>query len=314
LVFPNSEATMNWRNGWTLLKEAVKEFSEDDAMTQAAALAFYSALGLAPTILLFLSVSAFLGEGATQSLIAQVEGLIGGKGAEAIGMVVQSAREQPSGGSFAAVVSIVTVLVSASGIFAQLQSALNRIWNVKPAPGGSWWMWIRRRLLSVGMLFSLLFLLLVSLVASAAVSLLFGGTGVLWNLLNLVVSVAIFSVLFALIYRFLPDAEMVWRDVWVGAVLTAVLFGLGKDGIGLYLGQSSLASSYGAAGSMIVLLAWVYYSAVIVLFGAEVTQVYARCCGSGIRPADHAMPADADAPNPNPSKHADRLNQPVGRP
>lgn len=304
---------MNWRNGWTFIQESATEFADDDAMTQAAALAFYSALGLAPTILLFLSVSAFLGEGATQSLISQVEGLIGGKGAEAIGMVVRSAQEQPSGGSFAAVVSIVTVLASASGIFAQLQSALNRIWNVKPAPGGSWWLWVRRRLLSVGMLFSLLFLLLVSLVASAAVSLLFGGTGMLWNLLNLVVSVAIFSVLFALIYRFLPDAEMAWRDVWVGAVLTAALFGLGKYGIGLYLGNSSLASSYGAAGSMIVLLAWVYYSAVIVLFGAEVTQVYARYCGSGIRPADHAMPADARPVKPNSLKLADRQGEPAGR-
>lgn len=280
---------MSMRAVGTVLKKSVSEFNDDDALTQAAAIAFYTALGLAPTLLLFLSVSAFLGEDVQKKLLNEIQSLVGGRGAEAIAMVVQSASEEPSSGTISAILGIVTVLVSASGIFAQFQTALNTIWEVKADPEASYWSWVRSRILSIGILFSMLFLLVVSLVISTMMALVLTGEGYVWNAVNFGISVAMFTVLFALIYRYLPDAEMSWRDVWIGALVTAVLFGIGKQLIGLYLGNSSMASSYGAAGSLIVLLVWVYYSATIALFGAEVTQVYARMFGSGIRPAEHAV-------------------------
>jgi membrane protein len=283
---------VNWRVGWRLLKESGQEFSEDEVLSRAAGLAFYTALGLAPLVLLFLAVTTFLGPETKQAMIAQMEAMIGGEGARGLQMVLQSAERKPASGTLSAIVGLLTVLFSASGIFAQLQTTMNRIWEVRPKPGAGFWSWIRARLLSLGLLFSVLFLMLVSLVVSTGIALLFSGTGALWNLLNLAVSILVFVVLFALIFKFLPDVKIAWRDVWVGAGLTAVLFAVGKYFIGLYLGNSSVASSYGAAGSLVALLVWVYYSAVIVLFGAEVTQVYARHLGSGIQPDEHAVHED----------------------
>lgn len=294
---------MRWQNIWETAKEAFSEFSEDEVMNWAAGLAFYSALGLAPIILFFLITSTLLGSGTQQALLGQIESTIGDEGAEAIKMVVKSAEEKPASGTLSAIVGFLTVLFSASGVLAQLQSTLNRIWEVKLRPNAGWWRWIRVRLLSMGMLFAVLFLLLVSLVVSAGVSLVFSGEGPVWSAVTLAVSTLVYLLLFAMIFKFLPDVEIAWRDVWVGAALTAVLFTTGKFAIGLYLGQSAVASSYGAAGSLVALLVWVYYSAVILFFGAEVTQVVARRFGSGIQPAAHAMrvesqprPKDVRAP------------------
>jgi len=286
---------MNWRDSWTIVKEAAADFSRDDVLSQAAALAFYTALGLAPTILLFLAVSAFLGDGTKEKMVTQVESLIGGQAAEGVQLVVKSAEQKPNAGILSAVVGIATLLFSASGIFAQLQGTLNRIWDVKPRPDAGWWNLVRTRLLSAGLLISVLFLLLVSLVVSTAIALVFPSSGTLWDLLTQAISLGVFILLFAMVYKFLPDVEIGWRDVWTGAILTAVLFAVGKYFIGLYLGQSSVASSYGAAGSLVALLVWVYYSAVIVFFGAEVTQVYATRFGAGIKPAEHAMRVGGEA-------------------
>jgi len=284
---------MNWRSVWTVVREAVKEFSEDDALAQAAALAYYTALGLAPTIMLFLSVAAFLGEGTREQMIAQIGTLAGEQAGKGIDLVVRSAEAKPASGVLSAIVGTITLLFSATGIFAQLQSTLNHIWNVQPkATASGYWGWIRARLLSAGLLVAGMFLLLVSLVVSTIIAFLLPQTGALWDLVTLAISIGVFIVLFAAIFKFLPDVEMAWRDVWIGAALTAVLFALGKYLIGLYLGQSSVASSYGAAGSLVALLVWVYYSAAIVFFGAEVTQVIAKHLGAGIRPAPHAIPED----------------------
>jgi membrane protein len=282
---------VNWRAGWELIRDSAREFSDDEAMPRAAALAFYTALGLAPTVLLFLSVAAFLGEDIKQDLVNQMETMVGGEGARGIEMVVRHAESKPQAGVLSAVVGFLTVLFSASGIFAELQTTLNRIWNVKRGPNAGTWNWVKVRLLSVGTLLSVLFLLLVSLVLSAALSALLE-RGALWGLVDLAASILLYVLLFALIYKMLPDVEISWRDVWVGAALTAALFAVGKYFIGLYLGKSGLASGYGAAGSLVALLAWVYYSALIVLFGAEVTQVYAKRWGSGIRPAPGAVAED----------------------
>jgi membrane protein len=185
------------------------------------------------------------------------------------------------------------LLFSASGVFAQLQSTMNKVWNVTPKPQNAIWDWLRKRLLSMGMVLSVAFILLASLVISAVIGMVLPGTGTLWNLVTAGVSMLVFIVLFAMIFKFLPDVQIAWRDVWVGAVLTAVLFTVGKYAIGVYIGNSAVASSYGTAGSLIALLVWVYYSAVIVLFGAELTQVYATRYGSGIQPEGGAVKKDS---------------------
>ena len=192
-------------------------------------------------------------------------------------------------------ISVVILLIGASGVFAQLQSALNTVWNVKAKPNGGIWQFIRKRLLSFGMVLAIGFLLLVSLLVSAFLSgiskleiNLLPGLTPLWQLVNFAISFGFISLLFALIYKYLPDVKIRWKDVWVGAIITALLFTLGKFAIGFYLGRGSLGSSYGAAGSLIVFLAWVFYSAQILLFGAEFTQVYARKYGRKICPNRHA--------------------------
>ena len=283
---------MRWQSIWPITREAIKEFSADNALGESAALAFYSALGLAPAILLFLAVTAYLGESTKQKLVEQMEALVGRQAAEVIQLVVKSAEQHPVAGTWSAVAGGLTLLFSASGIFAQLQSGLNHIWNVKPRPSTDYWGWVRSRLLSAGLLMSVLFLLLVSLVVSTAIAFVLPTTGAGWELITNLISLAIFTLLFAAIFKFLPDVKIAWRNVWIGATVTAVLFALGKHLIGVYLGQSSVTSSYGAAGSLIALLVWVYYSAAIVYFGAEFTQVVARHSGS-IQPADHATPAVA---------------------
>ena len=187
------------------------------------------------------------------------------------------------------------LFIGASGVFAQLQSALNTVWNVRVKPGAGIWEFVRKRLLSFGMVLSIGFLLLVSLIISTVVSAIskldvqfISNFTPAWQIINLLVSFSLITLLFAFIYKYLPDVKIGWKDVWVGAIITALLFILGKYLIGLYLGRSSLGSAYGAAGSLIVFLAWVFYSAQILLFGAELTQVYTRRYGSKIRPVRHA--------------------------
>lgn len=278
---------------WTLAKETVNGFVEDDVMTKAAALALYCALGLAPIVLLVLAVTSWFGPGSQEAVIGQVESMVGGQAGKGVSEVVKTtkqAQEHQASGTLSAIIGLVTILFSVSGIFAQLQTSLNDIWNVKPKPHSGVWGWLRARLLSIGTLLSVLFLLLVSLVLTAGIALVFGREGVLWSLLNVVVSLVIYVALFALIFKLLPDAKMRWRDVWIGAALTAALFALGKFAIGLYLGHSAVASSYGAAGSLVALIVWVYYSSIIVFVGAEVTEAYVRHYGSGIQPDEYAVP------------------------
>lgn len=280
---------------WDLAKKTFKDFGQDDVLTKAAALALYCALGLAPLVLLVLAVTSWMGKGTEQAVLRQVDSMVGSQASKGVHEVVKSAKQEQqhqSSSTVAAIVGIITVLISASGIFAQLQSSLNDIWHVKTKPNAGFWSWIRARLLSVGTLLSVLFLLLVSLVVTAGVSMAFSGTGVLWSVVNFAVSFIIYVLLFALIFKLLPDVKIKWRDVWIGAVLTAVLFAVGKELIGLYLGHSAVASSYGAAGSLVALIVWVYYSSIIVFAGAEVTQEYSRHYGSGIKPDEYAMPKE----------------------
>lgn len=273
------------------------EWNEDNVPRLGAALAFYSALSIAPLLVISLRVAAyFFGDDAARGEIEhQMESMIGDQGAEAIQAMLQNANHSENG-TFATVFSVVMLLFGASGVFGELQSSLNTIWEVQPKSGRGIWDYVRDRFLSVAMVMGVAFLFVVSLVVSAMLSFVStyvlkfpGEMMLLSNLMNVVVSLAVFTGIFAALFKILPDVVIGWRDVWYGALMTAILFTLGKAGIGLYLGQSSMASSYGVAGSLVVLLVWVYYSAQIVFFGAEFTQVYANRYGKKIVPTDNAV-------------------------
>ena len=279
-----------------LLKEAFREWQQDKVSLLAAALAYYTIFSVTPLLVIAIAIAgAVFGEDAAKGeIIQQINELVGEQGAQVIEIGLANAN-QPQLGSMASLISLVILLVGASGVFAQLQEALNTVWDVKLKSGGSLWQFLRKRLLSFGMVLAIGFLLLVSLILSAILSgisnleiNLLPGWVSLFRLLNLAISLGMISLLFALIYKYLPDVKIRWQDVWVGAIITALLFTFGKFLIGLYLGKGSLGSAYGAAGSLIIFLAWVFYSAQILLFGAEFTQVYARKYGRTIRPDKHA--------------------------
>ena len=285
---------------WKMLKQTAADWSEDNATRLAAALAYYTVLSVAPLLVLTISVVGLVfGEDAARGHIASELGsVVGPQAGEGIQTVIQHANS-PTGGTISSIVSLVVLLFGASGVFGELQSALNAIWEVKPKPGLGVMGFLRARFFSFTMVLGVAFLLLVSLVLSAALTAvgrffehtLPGGEAV-WQVVNTVISFGVITALFALIFKVVPDVKITWRDVWMGAAFTALLFTIGKFALGMYLGRASVASPYGAAGSIIVLVIWVYYAAQILFMGAEFTQVYARAHGSQIQPSDHAVPAD----------------------
>jgi membrane protein len=272
---------------WKLLRDTVLSFIDDEALGRGAAISFYTVTSIAPVLLIVIAIAglAFGRDAAQNALIAQLSGLMGQQTAEILQSAVASAAGKSSG-ILATIVGIITLFATASGVFGEMQSALNAIWKVHPT-GTTVSRLVRARAASLGLVAALGFLLMVSLVVSAALTA-FGNQinsilpfgRLLLSGLNFVVSLLLISVLFAAIYKVLPDRHLEWRDVAVGAVVTAVLFTIGKSLIGLYIGSSAVASSYGAAGALIVLLLWVYYSAQIFLLGAEFTKVYANRHGS----------------------------------
>jgi membrane protein len=289
---------MNAKTIWTLLKETFSEWREDKASRLAAALAYYTVFALAPLLIIVIAVAGlvFGQEAARGELIAQIQGLVGQEGAQLIETMVESASK-PTSGIIATTIAIATILFGASGLFGQLQDALNTIWEVEPKPERGILGMIKDRFLSFTMVLGIGFLLLVSLIVSAVLSALnpylkdlLPGSIYWIQILNFIISFGVITLLFAMIYKILPDVEIAWDDVWIGAVVTSLLFNLGKFLIGLYLGNSSAGSAYGAAGSLVILLLWVYYSAQILLFGAEFTQVYAKRRGSWVASAQKASP------------------------
>jgi len=281
---------MQIKSFFSLAKKAVMAWIDDYAPSMGAAIAFYTVFSLAPLVIIVLAVAGFFwGQEAVQGqLMGQIGGLLGQDGAQAIEGVVSSSAQEKDQGIIATISSVIVLAVGATTVFAELQSALDRIWEVPASEKKSGiWNMIRSRLLSFGLVLSLAFLLLVSLVVSTALAALGSWVGGLmpgWEtvlqILNLVVSFAILTVLFAMIFKFMPQVHVAWRDVWVGALLTALLFVIGKYLIGLYVGKSSVASSYAAAGSLVIVLLWVYYAAQVFLLGAEFTWVYATEHGS----------------------------------
>jgi membrane protein len=271
-----------------LFKQTFKEFGEDKATRLGAALAYYTVFSIAPLLLIAMAVAglAFGREAAHKEISGQLGGLLGREAATGIEAMLKAA-DKPKTGTLATIIGIVTLVFGASGVFMQLKDALNTIWNVTTKKAGGVLGFIKTRFLSIAMVLGTGFLLLVSLVFDAMISAMggylnrrFPGGETLLQSVQLLISFALVTVLFAAIFRFLPDTHPEWRDVWLGALFTAVLFVLGKFGLSFYLGKAAFGSTYGAAGSLVILLVWVYWSAQILFFGAEFTQVYARTHGS----------------------------------
>jgi membrane protein len=278
---------------WPLIRDSFSDFLNDHAMAWAAAIAFYTALSFAPIILLLISIGEWLGPDTQDQMVGQVRDVMGTQAAGVVDTVVENAERQQGQGWLPFLLGLAVTLFSASGVFGQLQVALNQIWEVRAKPGGGVMAWIRKRLLSMGMVATLAFMLLVSLAASAMVGYVLPQWEALGRAGSIVVSLLVLTPLFVVMFKFLPDVVVAWRDVIFGAVLTAVLFVIGREGIGLYLSKAAPGSAYGTAGSMVVLLVWVYYSAIIVLLGAEITQTRARLAGRPLEPDDHAVVDDA---------------------
>jgi membrane protein len=294
---------MKFNDTTQLFKTTFSEWSEDKAARLAAALAYYTVVALAPLLVIVIAIAGLaFGQEATQGqVVGQIASLVGQQSAEQIQGIIASAS-QPKSGTLATVAGIVTLLFGASGVFGQLQDGMNTIWEVTAKPGRGILGLIKDRFLSLTMVFGVGFLLLVSLALSAALAAVGKFLGellplpeVVMLILSFIVSFAVITLLFAMIFKVLPDVKIIWGDVWIGAAMTALLFTVGKILLGLYLGKSSVGSAYGAAGSIIVILIWVYYSAQILFFGAEFTQVYANRYGSHITPDEDAVPITEEA-------------------
>jgi membrane protein len=296
-----------------LLVQTFKEWSDDRALRFSAALAYYSIFAMAPLVIIAISVAGLVfGEKAARGQIyQQIEWLLGQKGALEIQSIIQASSD-PGKSTLATIIGVIALLIGASGVFGQLKDALNSIWGVQLRPGNTFVTLLKDYLQDFSMVLGIGFLLLVSLLLDAGLHALDRFLTVYIQIpsfvgpLTAVISVLVLIILFAAILKILPDVEIGWGDVWIGAIVTAILFTLGKYLIGLYLGSSSIGSSFGAAGALILILVWVYYSTTIFLFGAEFTKVYADQFGSGIHPGRNACFVDegkrsADCP-PRPSQ------------
>src|SRR5574339_364783 len=301
----------------TLVKLSYQGWKEDKASRLAAALAYYTIFSLGPLLIIVIAVTGFFWqkEAVQLAVMSQVQGLVGADGADFVSSLLTSASS-PARGIFATIVGLITLIIGALGAFNELHNALNTIWEVKEEETKGFVESIKKvifsRLLAFTMILGIGFLLLVSLVISAGLSAVQETVGnaipiseILLQIVNLIISIGVVTVLFALIFKFLPDVEIAWRDVWLGAFVTSLLFSIGKFVIGLYLGNSSVGSSFGAAGSLVVLLLWIYYSAQILLFGAEFTQVYANNYGSKIVPEEGAEDVASEA-SPQPGRKPTR--------
>ena len=292
---------MGLKDTLTLLKDSGKSFVDDDCPTQAAALSYFTIFSLPPLLMLILLILGALvdPQDIQGQLETQIGSLMGPSATGQIRTIIQQAHAPGSGGLVPTVFSIGALILGATGAFGQLQLALNRVWGVAPDPQrGGLKAFLMKRVFSFGMILSVAFLLLVSLALSAALTAFGDALGgmlpdgvstTLLQVLNQVISLVVITTLFAAIFKVLPDARVAWRDVWVGAAATALLFVVGKFLIGLYLGRSNPGEAFGAAGSLVVMLAWIYYSSMILLYGAEFTQTWAERRGSGIVPERGAV-------------------------
>ena len=296
---------MNLATLWGLFKDSIRAWYADYAPSMGAALSYYTIFSIAPLLVIVIAVAGLVygSEAASGAIFEQLRGMVGDSGAAAIQGLVKGASK-PATSIIAAITGVITLVIGATTVLGELQSALDRIWRAPPAKEAGLLRMLRKRVLSFGMILVLGFLLLVSLVLSAAIVAigdwwgpLFGRLRWLLEALNFAVSFAVVTALFAMIYKILPRIRIGWKDVWIGAAVTALLFTVGKFLIGLYLGKTGVTSGFGAAGSVVVLLVWVYYSAQIFLLGAEFTSIYAYRFGSLRGETDPRAPA-IPAPRP----------------
>jgi membrane protein len=286
--------------GW-LFKRALAGWWNDNVPRLGASLAYYTLFALAPILVVAIGVAglAFGADAVRGEVVGQIQGLVGRAGAEAVQAMLEGASK-PRSNILATVIGTLTAFLGATGAFIELQTALNAIWRVQPRPGVSVRAFLAQRLISFGLVIGVGFLLLVSLLVSAALAAfnrylgrIFPALTAVWEAGNVLVSLGVVTLLFAMVYKVLPDVRLRWRDVWIGSLVTAGFFSIGKQVIGLYLGTSTIASSYGAAGSVVVLLVWVYYSAQIVLLGAEFTRYYVERFRGQPPPLKHAVKGPA---------------------
>jgi len=290
------------RDVWSLLNATCSDWYEDRAQRMGAALAYYTIFALTPGLVIVMALAGvLLGAAAEIRIIGQIHDLIGEQGAKAIEATVRSARATPPG-TTAIGLALITLVFGLWGVFGELQDSLNTIWGVTPKPGRRVRDIVKERFWSFAMVVGTGFLLLVSLVVTAwlaavgtYVSYLLPAPALALEVLNSVISLAVITGAFALIFKLLPDVRIAWRDVWLGAAVTSLLFTIGKSLIGLYLGKSAVASAYGAAGSLVIIVVWVYYSAQILLFGAEFTKVWTKRRGSGFTVEKTAKAVTAEA-------------------
>ncbi len=288
---PGTISATTGQNLWKVLKETASQWSDHNAPRLGAALAYYTLLSIAPLLILLVAICSLVFDQNTaeQRLLAQVQDMVGSSAAKSLKAVLDNAHHTGSG-MFASIVALVTLLFGASGVFVELRDSLNTIWDAPPRPAATWKTLIWQRLVSFGMVLALGFLLLVSLALSAALAVVtkfFEGylpmKAAIWGeIANVFIPLIAISVLFALIFKFVPDVPVAWRDVGIGAVATAILFEIGKAILTLYLATAAVGSTYGAAGSLVAFVVWVYYSAQIFFFGAIFTQAYAGMFGSKV--------------------------------
>jgi membrane protein len=293
---------MRLKGIFELVKETFKEFMEDKAMRLAAALAYYAIFSIGPLLFVLVAIAGWIfGDEAVRGQVqGQIAGIVGEESAKTIESMMAAKKLGTS--PITTVLAVISLAIGASGVFGQLQDALNTIWEVKAKPGMGIWAFLRDRFLSMSMVLGLGFLLLISMVLTTAVQALVAKGGQLLpipdavtTILSTVIAFMVVTLLFAMIYKFLPDVKLGWSDVFVGALVTAGLFTAGKFLLGMYLGREGTASAYGAAGSVVVILLWIYYSTIILLFGAEFTQVFALKRGHKLEPTKYAVPVTQEA-------------------
>jgi membrane protein len=293
---------------WQFFKNVFAQWLDDEPFLLASSLSYYTLFSVAPLLVIAIAVAGlvFGQEAAQNQIVETIGGMIGPEGAQAIQGMIENASAKPKTGIISTVLGGVTLLIGAGGVVGQLQTSLNKVWGVEPKSGQGMWVFIRQRFISFAMVLAVGFLLLVSLVVTALLTAfsqfmgsVIGGAEFLGHILDVGVSFAFVTLLFAMIYKFVPDAKIQWKDVWIGAALTSILFTIGKFLIGFYLGSTGVTSAYGAAGSLVTILLWVFYSSLIFLLGAEFTQGYASTYGSGVIPAANAetSPAAGDRKN-----------------
>ncbi|HEY0069918.1 MAG TPA: YihY/virulence factor BrkB family protein [Chloroflexia bacterium] len=306
---------MNFKAVLDVLKDTFKDFGEDKVPRLAAALAYFTIFSIGPLLLIALSIAGLLFDQAQvrEQMLSTIGGLVGETGSKTIGEALDNANKG-SGNIVVASIGIVTLVMGASGVFGQLKDALNTIWEVKPKEGQGILGMLRERFLSFTMVLGTGFLLLVSLVVSAGIAALgkfltsvLPGGDIVGQIVNIIVTLGIITLMFCLLFKFLPDVRVEWKDVWLGAFITALLFTVGQIALGVYLGSGSVGTAFGAAGSIVIILVWIYYSALIFFIGAELTQVIARRFGSRVMPAPNAEPLteEARAQEGIPSKDGD---------